>query len=305
MFTTKKNDSDKHYCGYVNIIGCPNVGKSTLINALIGFKLNIVTPKAQTTRQRILAIYNEPQYQIVFSDTPGIVQNPSYELHRRMLQYIEESFTDADIMILLIDCANTCTIPSEYITRLKSSPYPVIVALNKIDRVNEKKLHILETEWQTNLPNAKLIKVSALNKIGLDLLMNEIKSHIPESPPYFDKDNITDKNERFIVSEVIREKILLFYKEEIPYSCEVIVNAFKESEELLKIQADILVERDSQKGILIGNKGLALTKLGTEARKDLEQFFNKKIFLQLFVKVEKNWRNNPGKLNHFGYRQSE
>ncbi|HPQ07608.1 MAG TPA: GTPase Era [Bacteroidia bacterium] len=297
--------SNKHYSGFVNIIGCPNAGKSTLLNAILKFKLSIVTHKAQTTRHRILGIYNEPDYQIVFSDTPGIVQRPSNELHQKMLQYIEQTFQDADVMLLLIDAHKPCEIPDEYIQRLKNSLYPVIVVINKIDLVKENVLASTENQWKTNLPNAIIKKISALKEEGVDDLVNTIKQLLPENPPYFEKDDITNRTERFIVSEIIREKILLLYKEEIPYACEVIVNSFKEDEKIIRIQADIIVERDSQKMIIIGEKGSAIKQLGIAARKDLEAFFKKQIYLELFVKVEKNWRNNKNKLNYFGYKDAE
>lgn len=297
--------SNKHYSGFVNIIGCPNAGKSTLLNAILKFKLSIVTHKAQTTRHRILGIYNEPDYQIVFSDTPGIVQRPSNELHQKMLQYIEQTFQDADVMLLLIDAHKPCEIPDEYIQRLKNSLYPVIVVINKIDLVKENVLASTENQWKTNLPNAIIKKISALKGEGVDDLVNTIKQLLPENPPYFEKDDITNRTERFIVSEIIREKILLLYKEEIPYACEVIVNSFKEDEKIIRIQADIIVERDSQKMIIIGEKGSAIKQLGIAARKDLEAFFKKQIYLELFVKVEKNWRNNKNKLNYFGYKDAE
>jgi GTP-binding protein Era len=297
--------SNKHYSGFVNIIGCPNAGKSTLLNAILKFKLSIVTHKAQTTRHRILGIYNEPDYQIVFSDTPGIVQRPSNELHQKMLQYIEQAFQDADVMLLLIDAHKPCEIPDEYIQRLKNSLYPVIVVINKIDLVSEDVLVSIENQWKKNLPNAIIKKISALKGDGVDDLVNTIKQLLPENPPYFEKDDITNRTERFIVSEIIREKILLLYKEEIPYACEVIVNSFKEDEKIIRIQADIIVERDSQKMIIIGEKGSAIKQLGIAARKDLEAFFKKQIYLELFVKVEKNWRNNKNKLNYFGYKDAE
>lgn len=300
-----ENLSEKHYCGFVNIIGCPNAGKSTLINAIMGFKLNIVTPKAQTTRQRILAIYNEPHYQIIFSDTPGIIQKPSYELHQKMLKYIDQTFEDADIMILLIDAHKPCDIPNEYIERLKVCDFPVFVVINKIDLVSEEKIKQLENEWKTLLPNATIKKISALNQTGIKELMETIKSLLKEGPPFYDKDDITDKTERFIVSEVIREKILLLYKEEVPYAAEVIVNSFKEDDKMIRIQADIIVERETQKMIIIGEKGKAIKQLGIAARKELEAFFKKQIYLELYVKVEKNWRNNKVILNRFGYKDIE
>jgi GTP-binding protein Era len=252
-----------------------------------------------------LGIYNEPDYQIVFSDTPGIVQKPSHELHQKMIQYIEQTFQDADVMLLLIDAHKPCEIPDEYIQRLKNSLYPVIVVINKIDLVKENVLVSIENQWKTNLPNAIIKKISALKGEGIDDLVNTIKQLLPENPPYFEKDDITNRTERFIVSEIIREKILLLYKEEIPYACEVIVNSFKEDEKIIRIQADIIVERDSQKMIIIGEKGSAIKQLGIAARKDLEAFFKKQIYLELFVKVEKNWRNNKNKLNYFGYKDVE
>lgn len=298
-------DAEKHYAGFVNIIGCPNAGKSTLINGLMGFKLNIVTPKAQTTRHRILAIYNEANYQIIFSDTPGIIQKPSNELHQKMLKYIDQSFQDADVMILLIDAHKPCTIPNEYIERLKVCDYPLIVVINKIDLVSAEKITQIEREWQSILPKALIRKISALLGTGVKELVQDIKNMLTESPPYFEKDEITTRTERFIVSEIIREKILLLYKEEVPYSAEVLVNSFKEDEKIIRIQADIIVERETQKMIMIGEKGKAIKQLGIAARKDLEAFFKKQIHIELYVKVEKNWRNNKHKLNYFGYKDVE
>lgn len=291
-----------HRSGFVNIIGCPNAGKSSLVNAIMGFKLNIVTPKAQTTRHRILAIYNEEEYQIIFSDTPGIIQKPSNELHQRMLQYIDESFQDGDVILLIIDAHKPCPIPEGYIDKLKKLKCPLFVVINKIDIVKEEQTSRLETEWKNILPDARIRKISALTGAGVKELINEIKSILPISPPYYAKDDITDKTERFIVSEIIREKILLLYKEEIPYAAEVIVNTFKEDEKIIRIQADIIVERDTQKMIIIGEKGRAIKQLGISARKELEQFFKKQVYLELYVKVEKNWRNNPNQLNYYGYK---
>lgn len=298
-------ENSEHYSGFVNIIGCPNVGKSSLINAIMGFKLNIVTPKAQTTRQRILAIYNEPNYQIIFSDTPGIIQKPSYKLHDRMLKYIEQTFQDADVMLLMIDAKNPCNIPDEYIKRLNISEVPVFVVINKIDLVDTSTLAGIEQQWQNLLPNANIRTISALHHTGVKELLEEIKKYMPASPPYYSKEDITDKSERFIVSEVIREKILLLYREEIPYVVEVVVNSFKESDKMIRIQADIIVERDTQKMIIIGEQGRAIKQLGIFARQSLEEFFKKKIYLELYVKVEKNWRNNEAKLNYFGYRPTD
>lgn len=297
--------ANTHRCAYVNIIGCPNAGKSSLINSIIGFKLNIVSPKAQTTRHRILAIFNEDDYQIIFSDTPGIIQKPSNELHQRMLQYIEQTFQDADVMLLLIDAQKPCDIPNEYIQRLKTGIFPVIVTINKIDAVSEEVVARLEKEWQNLLPNALVKKISALQGTGVKELVDEIKKLLPVSPPYFSKDDITDKTERFIVSEIIREKTLLLYKEEIPYAVEMVVNSFKEDEKIIRIQADIIVERDTQKMIIIGEKGKAIKQLGIAARKDLEAFFKKHIYLELHVKVVKNWRKDKNKLNYFGYHDNK
>lgn len=294
-----------HHCGFVNIIGCPNAGKSSLINALMGLKINIVTPKAQTTRHRILAIYNEPEYQIIFSDTPGIIKKPSHELHQRMMGYIEESFQDADIMLLIIDAHKPCDIPPEYIQKLQSKKFPVFVLINKIDLVSNATILQLENEWKNILPGAYVLKISALKKIGIEELITQLKKLLPESPPYFEKDDIINQSERFIVSEIIREKILLIYKEEIPYAVQVVVNSFKDEKDILRIQADIIVERETQKMIIIGEKGKLIKQLGISARKDLEEFFQKKIYLELYVKVEKNWRNNPHKLNQYGYNKTD
>ena len=298
-------DAAKHYAGFVNIIGCPNAGKSSLINCFMGFKLNIVTPKAQTTRHRILAIYNEPNCQIIFSDTPGIIQKPTYELHHKMLKYIDQSFQDADVMILLIDAHKPCAVPNEYLERLNTCHYPLIVVINKMDLVSEEKITALQREWKSILPKALVRTTSALLGTGVKELLQDIKSMLPESPPYFEKDEITTSTERFIVSEIIREKIFFLYREEIPYSAEVLVNSFKEDEKVIRIQADIIVERETQKMIIIGEKGKAIKQLGIVARKDLEAFFKKHIHLELYVKVEKNWRNNKHQLNKFGYKEVE
>ncbi len=289
-----------HKSGFVNIIGCPNVGKSTLMNALVGEKLSIITSKAQTTRHRIMGIVSGDDYQIVFSDTPGIIK-PLYKLQEKMMQFVVTAFSDADVFLLITDVFEDIKLDESYIEKLKKTTTPVLILINKLDISTQEKIEEKVQEWHAKLPNAEILPISALNKFNLDLVISKIIKLLPANEAYYDKAELTDKPERFFVCEIIREKILLNYKKEIPYSVEVITNSFKDEGTIIKIQSDILVERDSQKGIIIGNKGAALKRVGTDARKDLEAFFGKKVFLELFVKVDKDWRGNEKRLSQFGY----
>lgn len=289
-----------HRSGFVNIIGNPNVGKSTLMNALVGERISIITSKSQTTRHRILGIVNGDDFQIVYSDTPGIIK-PNYKLQEKMMDFVSVSFDDADVFLYVTDVVESAEKNAEYIERLSKVKIPVLCLINKIDLVSNEEVENLRLFWENRLPNAKIFEISALNGTNLDTVFNEIVSLLPEGPAWFPKDQLTDKTERFIVSEIIREKILLNYKKEIPYSCEVAVEEFKESPDIIRIKAVIIVERPSQKGIIIGNKGASIKKVGTEARIDIEKFFGKKVFLETFVKVEKDWRNNDRNLTNFGY----
>ena len=289
-----------HRSGFVNIIGNPNVGKSTLMNALVGERISIITSKSQTTRHRILGIVNGDDFQIVYSDTPGIIK-PNYKLQEKMMDFVSVSFDDADVFLYVTDVVESAEKNAEYIERLSKVKIPVLCLINKIDLVSNEDVENLRLFWENRLPNAKIFEISALNGTNLDIVFNEIVSLLPEGPAWFPKDQLTDKTERFIVSEIIREKILLNYKKEIPYSCEVAVEEFKESPDIIRIKAVIIVERPSQKGIIIGNKGASIKKVGAEARIDIEKFFGKKVFLETFVKVEKDWRNNDRDLSRFGY----
>jgi GTP-binding protein Era len=292
--------STPHKSGFVSIIGCPNVGKSTLLNVLVGERLSIITSKAQTTRHRIMGIVSGDDYQIVFSDTPGILK-PNYKLQEKMMEFVISAFTDADVFLLIVDIYEDIVLEESYLEKLKKTSTPILLLLNKIDMATQEVLDSKLAEWKEKLPNAEIIPISALKKFNLENVMYRITQLLPAGEAFYDKDTLTDKPEKFFVSEIIREKILLQYKREIPYSVEVIVNSFKDEEKIIRIQADILVERDSQKGIIIGHQGEALKKVGTKARLDAETFFGKKIFLELFVKVSKDWRNNDANLKHFGY----
>lgn len=292
--------SNPHRAGFVNIIGCPNVGKSTLMNALVGERLSIITSKAQTTRHRIMGIVSGEDYQVVFSDTPGIIK-PSYKLQEKMMQFVITAFNDADLFLLITDIFEDIKLEESYLEKLRRTETPVLLLVNKIDVAKQEQLEEKVQEWKTKLPKAEIIPISALAKFNLDTVMRRIIELLPQSDPYYDKNEFTDKPERFFVSEIVREKILLNYKKEIPYSVEIIVNSFKEEEKIIRTQVDILVERESQKGIIIGDKGSSLKKVGSQARKDLEAFFGKQIFIELFVKVDKDWRNNDRRLKHFGY----
>ena len=291
-----------HKSGFVNIVGNPNVGKSTLMNIFVGERISIATFKAQTTRHRIMGIINDDDVQIVFSDTPGVLK-PNYKLQESMLAFSESALEDADVLLYVTDPIEKIDKNGDFLHKVTKMKIPVLVLINKIDLTDEPHLIELVEEWKTILPNAEIYPVSATRaKFTVEPVIKRIKELIPENPPYFDKDQLTDKPARFFVSEIIREKILLFYDKEIPYSVEVAVEQFKEDDNLIRINAVIYVERDSQKGIIIGQKGHMLKKVGTEARKDIETFFDKKVFLELFVKVEKDWRNKDSKLKAFGYQ---
>jgi GTP-binding protein Era len=290
----------EHKAGYVNIIGNPNVGKSTLMNALVGERLSIITSKAQTTRHRILGIVNDEEHQIVFSDTPGVMQ-PAYKLQENMMDFVHSAFQDADILVYMVETGEKGLKDDKLFERLKNTDLPILLLLNKIDAAEQDFVKEQILYWKDLLPNAEIHPISALNKFNLDLVMSRIKALLPVSPPYFEKDALTDKSERFFVSETIREKILKYYKKEIPYSVEIEVEEFFDEEKIIKIRAIIFVARESQKGIIIGHKGRALKKVGTLARRDMETFFQKKIFLDLYVKVNKDWRNDDNQLKRFGY----
>lgn len=290
----------EHKAGYVNIIGNPNVGKSTLMNALVGERLSIITSKAQTTRHRILGIVNDDEHQIIFSDTPGVI-DPAYKLQENMMDFVHGAFQDADILIYMVETGEKELKDMKLFERLQNTDIPLILLLNKIDTVEQDFVKEQIGIWKERLPKAEIHPISALNKFNLDLVMDRIKELLPVSPPYYDKDALTDKSERFFVGETIREKILKYYKKEIPYSVEIEVEEFFDEEKIIKIRAIINVTRESQKGIIIGHKGRALKKVGTLARRDMEAFFQKKIFLDLYVKVNKDWRNDDKQLKRFGY----
>jgi len=289
-----------HRSGFVNIIGNPNVGKSTLMNALMGEKLSIITPKAQTTRHRILGMLNGDDFQIVFSDTPGLLK-PNYKLQENMMNYVHDALSDADIFLVVIDAFDEAGPEPKIIDLIKKAGVPVIVVLNKSDIADGEKQMKLVEQYSKEIPGADIVPVSALKGTNVDRILELIKKYLPEHPAYFDKDSSTDRNERFFVSEIIREKILKNYQKEIPYACEVVVEEFKDEVTIVKIRAVILVERESQKAILLGHQGVMIKKLGTEARKSIEHFLGTRVFLGLFIKVDKDWRNNEGKLKKFGY----
>lgn len=289
-----------HKAGFVNIVGNPNVGKSTLMNQLVGERISIATFKAQTTRHRIMGIVNSDDMQIVFSDTPGVLK-PNYKMQEMMLAFSESALADADVLLYVTDVIENPEKNMEFLEKVKKMQIPVLLLINKIDQSDPKKLGDIVEKWHSLLPNAEILPISAKNKFGTDMLLKRIKELLPESPAFFDKDQLTDKPARFFVSEIIREKILLYYDKEIPYSVEVRVERFKEDEKRIHINAVIYVERDSQKGIIIGHQGIALKKVNTESRKALEKFFDKKIFLETFVKVDKDWRSSQRELDAFGY----
>ena len=289
-----------HKSGFVNIVGNPNVGKSTLMNLLVGERISIATFKAQTTRHRIMGIINEADAQIVFSDTPGVLK-PNYKLQESMLAFSESALVDADVLLYVTDPLETIDKNADFLQKVAQMDVPVLVLINKIDLTDEKSLVTLVEQWHATLPKAEILPISALHKFNVQPVLARIKELLPECPPYFDKDQLTDKPAKFFVTEIIREKILLYYDKEIPYSVEVGVESFKEDKIHIHINAVIYVERDSQKGIIIGHQGKALKKVATEARKSLEKFFGKSIYLETFVKVDKDWRNSTKELNLFGY----
>lgn len=293
-----------HKAGFVNIVGNPNVGKSSLMNQLVGERISIATFKAQTTRHRIMGIVNTDDMQIVFSDTPGVLK-PDYKLQESMLQFSESALQDADVLLYMTDVIETPDKNQEFLAKVQKMRCPVLLLINKIDLSNQKDLEALVERWHELLPAAEIIPLSVTNKFNVDAVMRRIQELIPDSPPYFDKDQLTDKPARFFVTEIIREKILLYYDKEIPYSVEVAIEQFKETPKNIHINAVIYVERESQKGIIIGAQGKALKKVSTEARKDLERFFGKSIYLETFVKVDKDWRSSSKELKAFGYDLSD
>ena len=290
-----------HTAGFVNIVGNPNVGKSTLMNLLMGERISIATFKAQTTRHRIMGIINSDDAQIVFSDTPGVLK-PNYKLQEEMLAFSVSALQDADVLLYVTDVVETPDKNNSFLEKVKKMDVPVLVLINKIDLSNQKDLEKLVSQWHESLPKAEIFPISAKVKFNVDNVLTRIKELLPESPPYFSKDQWTDKPARFFVTEIIREKILLYYDKEIPYAVEVVVEQFKEDDKRIHINAVIYVERDSQKGIIIGHRGVALKKVSTEARKTLEKFFGKTIFLEIFVKVDKDWRSNTKRLEAYGYK---
>lgn len=289
-----------HKAGFVNIVGNPNVGKSTLMNQLVGERISIATFKAQTTRHRIMGIVNTSEMQIVFSDTPGVLK-PNYKLQESMLAFSESALADADVLLYVTDVVESPEKNREFLDKVAKMTVPVLLLVNKIDMTDQKGLGDIVDKWHGLLPNAEILPISAKNKFGTDLLLKRIGELLPDSPPYFEKDQLTDKPARFFVSEIIREKILLYYDKEIPYSVEVRVESFRESENNIRINAVIYVERESQKGIIIGHQGYALKKVSTESRKALERFFGKNVYLETFVKVDKDWRSSKKELDSFGY----
>lgn len=289
-----------HKAGFVNIIGNPNVGKSTLMNAFVGEKLSIITSKAQTTRHRILGIVNGDDFQVLFSDTPGIIK-PAYELQKSMMEFVKSAFEDADILIYMVEIGEQALKDEAFFEKIKNSKIPVLLLLNKIDVSNQEQLESQVQFWAQKVPNAEIIPISAKEGFQVKEVFERIIELLPESPPFYPKDQLTDKPERFFINETIREKILLHYKKEIPYAVEVETEEFLEDENIIRIRSVIMVERDTQKGIIIGHKGAALKRVGMEARKDLERFFGKQIHIELYVKVNKNWRSNQNQLKRFGY----
>jgi GTPase len=291
-----------HKAGFVNIIGNPNVGKSTLMNAFVGEKLSIITSKAQTTRHRILGIVNGDDFQVLFSDTPGIIK-PAYELQESMMGFVKSAFEDADILLYMVEIGEQALKDETFFEKIKGSKIPVLLLLNKIDTSNQEQLETQVQFWAEKVPNAEIIPISALEGFQVKEVFDRILELLPLSPPFYPKDQLTDKPERFFINETIREKILIHYKKEIPYAVEVDTEEFLEEDTIIRIRSVIMVERDTQKGIIIGHKGAALKRVGVEARKDLELFFGKQIHLELYVKVNKNWRSNQNQLKRFGYNQ--
>ena len=300
---TNDQSSRTHRSGFVNIVGNPNVGKSTLMNALVGERLSIITSKAQTTRHRILGIVNGEDFQMVYSDTPGVL-SPNYRLQEKMLEFSRSALVDADVLLYVTEPQDTIDRNPDFIDKVKkmaAAVTRVFLIINKIDLTTQETLDSLVAFWQAQLPEAEIFPISAQERFGIEQLFEAIKNALPEGPAFFPKDQLTDKSERFFVNEIIREKILLNYDKEIPYSVEVEVESFQESDDLIRISAVIYCERDSQKGIIIGKAGSALKRVGMQARKDIEEFFQKKVFLQLFVKVDRDWRSSTGRLKHYGY----
>ena len=291
-----------HKAGFVNIIGNPNVGKSTLMNAFVGEKLSIITSKAQTTRHRILGIVNGENFQIIFSDTPGIIK-PAYELQNTMMDAVKSAFEDADVLLYMVEIGEKALRDERFFDRIKKSPIPVLLLLNKIDTSEQQLLEEQVQYWQEQVPGAEIHPVSALENFNIREVFERIIELLPEAPPYYPKDQLTDRPERFFVNEAIREKILKHYKKEIPYAVEIDTEEFIEDDKIIRMRSVIMVERETQKGIIIGHKGSALKRVGVEARKDLERFFDKQVHLELYVKVNKNWRNDPRQLRRFGYNQ--
>ena len=291
----------KHKAGFINIIGNPNVGKSTLMNAFIGERLSIITSKAQTTRHRILGIVNGDDFQMLFSDTPGIIK-PAYELQESMMDFVKSAFEDADILIYMVEIGEKELKNEAFFKKIVNSKIPILLLINKIDKSDTEKLQESVDLWKSKVPNASVLAISALEGFNVDAVFDKLLELLPESPAFYPKDQLTDKPERFFVNEAIREKILIHYKKEIPYSVEIDTEEFHEDKKIIKIRSVIMVERKSQKGIIIGHKGSAIKRVGTEARKDLEKFFDKKVFLELYVKVNKDWRSNTKQLRRFGYK---
>lgn len=290
-----------HKSGFVNIVGNPNVGKSTLMNQLVGERISIITSKAQTTRHRILGIVNTEDYQIVYSDTPGVLR-PNYKLQESMLGFSESALNDADVLLYMTDVVEKTDKNEKFLSKVQRVDVPVLLLINKVDQTNQKGLEALVMQWKELLPKAEIYPLSATNNFNIDTIKSRILELIPESPPYFEKDALTDRPARFFVTEIVREKILLYYQKEVPYSVEVVVEEFKEEEKIINMRVLIIVERDSQKGIIIGNKGSAIKKVGMMARKDIERFFDKQVFMEMYVKVEKDWRSRDNILKNFGYK---
>ena len=296
----KANEAVDHKAGFVNIIGSPNVGKSTLMNELVGERMSIITRKAQTTRHRILGIVNDENYQIVYSDTPGVLL-PSYKMHEGMMKFVQDALKDADVLLVVTELGEKSLNNPETQEKLKKMDTPILLLINKVDKGTQEQIEEFVDYWSKELPKAEILPISALEKMNLTLIMDWIVKKLPVSPPFYAKDALTDKPERFFVSEIIREKILLNYSKEVPYSVEIEVESFKESEKIIRIRAIIYVARDSQKAIIIGKQGKSLKTVGIEARKDLEEFFGKQVYLEMFVKVKKNWRDDDKDLKNFGY----
>ena len=294
--------SKQHKAGFVNIIGNPNVGKSTLMNAFVGEKLSIITSKAQTTRHRIFGIVNGDDFQVVISDTPGVIK-PAYELQKSMMDFVRSAFDDADVLLYMVEVGEKALKDEAFFKKLQGSKVPVLLLLNKIDKTDQEKLEAQVDYWKEQMPGAEIYPVSALENFNVDTVFSRILELLPESPPFYPKDQITDKPERFFVNETIREKILMNYKKEIPYAVEVETEEFLEDKDIIRIRSVIMVERDTQKGIIIGHKGSALKKVGIQAREDLEKFFGKQVHIELYVKVNKNWRSDQKQLRRFGYDQ--